>query len=124
MDSFLDSNVVLNYIFDLDRGHSESEDIIFKSTSYYSSNVKNEVEDLFIRKNKEYKSFILRVDAFINKFSDYDVVNDNYVHGFINNMRPIGKFKVNDMHYAFDKIWEKFGFDESHDAFELNYHDL
>ena len=119
LNSFLDSNVILNYIFSLEKHHVKSEEIIFNSVNYYSPHVEDEVDEVFIKKNKRYKSFVLGVDEFINKFSDQDLVNNGIVHGFIDNLRPIGKFKRHEMHEAFDRLWVKFDLDETHDAFEV-----
>lgn len=119
MNSFLDSNVLLNYIFVLDKQHIQSEEIIFRSVNYYSLHVKDEVDEAFIKKNKEYKSFIFGIDEFVNKFPDQYMINNRAVHGLITNLRPVGRFKRSQMHDAFDRLWEKFELSEAHDAFEV-----
>ena len=119
MNSFLDSNVILNYIFAFDKYHLESKFVIFNSINYYSQNVQKEVIESFIRKNKEYKSFLLAILNFMDKFSDYDVMNEYIIQQFISGFKSIGKFKVNDMHSVFDKIWNNLGFDDTQDVFEV-----
>ena len=96
----------------------ESKYIVFNSNNYYSFNVKK-VDKTFVRKNKEYKSFLLAIDNFLGKFSNQDVMNEYLIQKFISNFESIGKFKVKDMHLVFDKIWNNLDFDGTQDVFEV-----
>ena len=58
MNSFLDSNVIIGYIFCLDPLFDLSKEFIFKSeNNFYSPNVKLEVEKVHIKKGADMNRF-------------------------------------------------------------------
>lgn len=51
MNAFLDTNVIIGYIFSLDDLNESSQLLVFKSDKiHYSANVQKEVNDVFSRK--------------------------------------------------------------------------
>lgn len=60
MNTFLDTNVIIGYIFSLDDLNDSAELLVFNSDRiHYSENVQNEVNEVFTRKNLNLKHFFL-----------------------------------------------------------------
>ena len=120
MNYFTDTNYLIASIFSLD---NLNEAVLnFNQPEYhyfYSENVEREVEDIFKNKSRQYQSYLMKLDNKINSFSDIDLINVDDMHHLIDGFRPVGNFKINEMHAAFNKIWLNQGFDETHDAFEV-----
>lgn len=120
MGSFLDSNVLIGYIFCLDNSFDISKEYIFKSNNnYYSNNVKTEVNNVFNRKNFEYSNFLEKLNSRLYEFDDSYFMSCENFHKYINTMNDIGKFKHQDMHLAFEKIWNLFDFGENQEIMIL-----
>lgn len=118
MDSFLDSNVIIGHIFCLDSSFEASKKFIFRSdNNFFSLNVKNEVERTFIRKNTEFDRFLSRLYRKIEHNGDLALLSREYLHKHIKKFDNIGNLDVADMQYAFEKMWEHFGFSENQEAF-------
>lgn len=55
---FLDTNVIIGYIFSLDELNESSQLLVFKSDKiHYSANVQKEVNDVFSHKKFEFETF-------------------------------------------------------------------
>ena len=121
VNHFIDTNVIIGYIFVLDYLNQKSHSYLqFNNNNYfYSQNVKNEVEEVFKIKSRNYQEFFLRIIKFLNCFSDYDLIDEINVHHKINSFDDKGKLKNKDMHLALKIIWDKLSFDSYHDAFEV-----
>ena len=120
MNHFLDSNVILSYIFTLDNNHPFAKNFLVVENYYYcSKHVNDEVCIVFKNKNSQYQSFLLKLSRHINKFNDYDLINEGDIHNIINTFQPIGKLELNEMHNALNKIWLKLKFCENHDSFDV-----
>ena len=120
MNYFLDTNVIIGYIFSLDYLNINSNEFIsFENYHYYSVNVKEEVELVYVRNQKQYRLFLLILMRFFSKFSDNTLINENRGHGLIDTLDDIGTLKTNQMHTAFNIIWKKLNFNLNHDAFEV-----
>ncbi len=118
MNSFLDSNVLIGYIFKLDNLFETSEEFIFKSSkNYFSENVKMEVKRVFVRKTKEFGKFFSEIYRELSGFDDWIILSRSQLHSFINNFEDIDKFSVNDMHSSFELLWEEFEFCENQEVF-------
>lgn len=114
MNSFLDSNVVLGYIFCIDSLFEVSREYIFNSNNnFYSKNVKNEVNTVFSRKSFEFTNFLINLTKIMNDLEDVSLISIGEFHRFIENFDDIGRFKVNEMHTAFEKLWNFFDFGEN-----------
>lgn len=101
MNSFLDSNVVLGYIFCIDSLFEPSREYIFNSnTNFHSNNVKNEVNSVFSRKSFELTCFLIKLNKIMAEFKDISFVSIAEIHNIIENFEDIGKFNVKDMHVA------------------------
>lgn len=134
MNSFLDSNVIIGYIFQLDSSFDKSKELIFYSDSNFcSENVINEVNGVFKRKSSEFTEFFIKLDREISEFEDNPLVSCGEIHESITKFNDIGKLKVKDMHIAFEKLWNLFKFSENQelhiiklmfDKFFRNYNDL
>lgn len=118
MNSFLDSNVVLGYIFSIDPLFEQSRKYIFNSkTNYYSNNVKNEVNTVFSRKSFEFTNFLIKLNRIMDEFDDVSFMSIVEFHRFIENFDDIGNFQVYNMHIALEKLWNFFDFSENQEVF-------
>ena len=120
MNCFLDSNVVLGYIFTLDNIHHVTKNLVFKEGhSFCSINVTNEIEKVYWEKTCEYNEFLLKLKRILKKYGDNNLINEYDVHKKINTIQPIGKLKNKDMHLIVSILWETLNFDENHDSFDV-----
>ena len=120
MNAFLDTNVIIGYIYSLDPLHTASQKaIVDKNANYYSFHVNNEIDDVSKRKDREYAKFLTKLEDIFNKYGDYDLIDLAEIHIKVNRFGQIGKFEVNDMHKAIDVIWQELNFDENTDAFKV-----
>ena len=120
MNHFIDSNVIIGYIFVLDYLNQKSNYYFnFNNNYYYSQNVKNEVEKVFKIKSRYYQEFLLKIIKFLNSFSDYDLIEEFDVHHEINSFENINNLNKKEMHFALNTIWNRLSFDNYHDAFEV-----
>ena len=120
MNSFLDSNVVLGYIFSIDPLFEQSRKYIFNSkTNYYSNNVKNEVNTVFSRKSFEFTNFLIKLNRIMDEFDDVSFMSIVEFHRFIENFDDIGNFQVYNMHIALEKLWNFFDFSENQEVFMI-----
>lgn len=111
---FLDSNVIISYIFSLDSSHKLSKETMDEENSYYFSlNVFKEVKKVFRRKKGEYEKFLLKVCDFIRTFSKSEFLSKSTIHNAIDDFDQIGKLDNDNMHSALDKIWDGFAFGEN-----------
>ena len=87
MNCFLDSNVVLGYIFTLDNIHHVTKNLVFKEGhSFCSINVTNEIEKVYWEKTCEYNEFLLKLKRILKKYGDNNLINEYDVHKKINTM--------------------------------------
>lgn len=120
MNSFLDSNVLIGYIFCLENSFDVSKEYIFKSdNNYFSKNVKTEVNHVFDRKISEFSNFLEKLNKKLYEFEDSYFMSRDSFHRYINNLDDIDKFKVQDMHLAFEKIWNLFEIGENQEIMIL-----
>ena len=55
MNTFLDTNVIIGYIYSLDPLHTASQKaIVDENTKYYSFHVNEEIKEVSRRKDREY----------------------------------------------------------------------
>ena len=72
MNTFLDINLIISYIYSLDPLHTASRKAIFdKNAKYYSFHV-NEVS---IRKCRQYTKFLTKLEKIFDKYGDYDFID-------------------------------------------------
>ncbi|MBQ2654379.1 MAG: hypothetical protein IJN03_02295 [Bacilli bacterium] len=120
MNAFLDTNVIIGYIYSLDPLHAASRKaIVDENTKYYSFHVNEEIKDVFKRKDREYAKFLTKLEKIFNKYGDSDFIDLAEIHMKVNRFGQIGKFEVDDMHKAIDVIWQELNFDENTDAFKV-----
>lgn len=120
MDYFLDSNVIIGYIFNFDSiNRNVVKFIEFKNNYYYSDNVQNEIEKVYKNKNRQYGMFLLMIWNFLNSLSDNDLIDEYKVHDSINSYNTVIGIKQNDMHLALNIIWNLLSLDGFHDVFEI-----
>ena len=120
MNTFLDTNVIIGYIYSLDPLHTASRKaIVDENTNYYSFHVNGEINDVSRRKDREYAKFLTKLEKIFNNYEDYDFIDLAEIHMEVNRFGQIGKFEVNDMHKAIDVIWNELNFDENTDAFKV-----
>lgn len=118
MNSFLDSNVIIGYIFCLDHLFDLSKEFIFKSkNNFYSPNVKLEVEKVHIKKGADMNRFFSDLFFEIEKYDDFEFLSRQDLHYPINYFRNVDKSDVVDMHVVFDRIWNYFDFGEYQEVF-------
>ena len=117
---FFDSNVLIAYIYSLDPLNKAAKKAISKkNNNYYSEHVKEEVDRVSFRKDREYDKFLRKIYIFINKNDDNSFVDLSQIHDAISRFEEIGKLKPNNMHSAIEIIWDELGFDENTDAFKV-----
>lgn len=127
MNSFLDSNVIIAYIFSLDSLHDASKTLIFDSdNNYYSFNVKEEVNRVFARKNFEFKTFFSKLMLDMMKLNDVNILGRESLHRSIDNYEAIGNLSNENLHESFEKIWNQFDFGENQEVFlvKLKFNDF
>ncbi|MBO6122576.1 MAG: hypothetical protein J6P09_01900 [Methanobrevibacter sp.] len=73
MNTFLDTNVIIGYIFSLDDLNDSAELLVFNSDRiHYSENVQNEVNEVFTRKKFEFETFFSILELELKKFDDFE----------------------------------------------------
>ena len=117
LNSFLDTNVLIGYIFSCDSLFKHSKEYIFKSKSnYYSQHVKTEMKKIYSRKNLEFEDFFLKLYFEIEQYDDMYFLSKSKIVKMIYGLDTIGKLNQRDMELSFDKIWEFFEFGESQEV--------
>ena len=120
MNVFLDTNVIIGYIYSLDPLYTASRKaIIDENINYYSFHVNKEIKSVSRRKDREYSKFLTNLENIFNKYGDYDFIDLSEIHRKVNRFGQIGKLDVDDMHSAVDVIWQELHFDENTDAFKV-----
>lgn len=120
MNTFLDTNVIIGYIYSLDPLNTASQKaIVDENTKYYSFHVNEEIKEVSRRKDREYVKFLTKLEKIFNKYGDYDFIDLAEIHMKVNRFGQIGKFEVNDMHKVIDVIWHELNFDENTGAFRV-----
>lgn len=117
---FLDTNVIIGFIYKLDELNPDSESIVNSGNAlYYSYHVKSEINYVSNRKNNEYNKFYSLLLSKLRKHNEHQFISRTSFHLFIDKSMPIGKLTVENMHYAFDCIWNAFGFGENQEVGEI-----
>ena len=120
MDYFLDSNVLIGYIFQLDIFNELSNKILNKCNEcLISPRIKTETNKIFQTKNREYEKFFLKLISVISKYCKDSFISNERIHRMINEINQIGKLKRNEMHYIIEKIWKYFNLSENQDCINL-----
>ena len=120
MNFFLDTNVLVGFIFSLDSLNAPSKKFIDFTNDYFISyNVKDEMKNVFKRKKKEYKNFLLGLCREISKIDGDSFISKSTLHIIISKFKSFGKLKIKDMHRALDKLWDEMGFGENQEVKEL-----
>ena len=69
MNIFLDTNVIIAYIYSLDPLHIISQKaIVTKNANYYSFHVNEEIKLVSRRKDREYAKFLTKLESIFNKY--------------------------------------------------------
>ncbi|MBQ6813470.1 MAG: hypothetical protein IJP12_02405 [Methanobrevibacter sp.] len=115
MNLFLDTNVIIGFIFSLNSLHKLSKKIFSKThhTYFYSNTVKDEVDLVFDRKKEEYKTFLRTINHHLEKLKNTRIISIFEMHKIIDKINKIGKFSNEDMHSTFNKMWKYFDFAEN-----------
>lgn len=120
MNAFLDTNVIIGYIYSLDPLHTASQKaIVDENTKYYSFHVNEEIKCVSRRKDREYAKFLTKLEDVVNKYGDNDFIDLSDIHMKVHRFGDIGKLEVDDMHSAVNVIWEELHFEENTDAFRV-----
>ncbi len=120
MNIFLDTNVIIGYIYSLDPLHTASQKAIIDDyTKYYSFHVNKEIKSVSRRKDREYAKFLSELEKILNKYGDTDFIDLSEIHIKVDRFRQIGKLEKRNMHSAVDVIWQELHFDENTDAFRV-----
>lgn len=120
MNAFLDTNVIIGYIYSLDPLHTASQKaIVAENTNYYSFHVNEEIKLVSQRKDREYVKFLIKLEDIFKKYGDNDFIDLSDIHIRVDRFGDIGKLDVDDMHSAVNIIWEELHFDENTEAFRV-----
>lgn len=118
MNTFLDTNVIIGYIYSLDPLHTASQKaIIDKNTNYYSFHVNEEINCVSQRKDREYSKFLTELEKIFNRYGDNEFIDISEIHRKVKYFGKTGKLDMNNMHLAIDVIWKELDFNENTDAF-------
>lgn len=111
---FLDTNVYIGLIYELDSLNLQSTEIVSSDdTLYYSYHVKTEIDKVYIRKNNEYRRFFSLLQSKLRKYRETDFISQTSLHQFIDKSKSINKLSIENMHYAFDRIWESLALEKT-----------
>ena len=81
MNAFLDTNVIIGYIYSLDPLHTASRKaIVVGNTNYYSFHVNEEIKLVSQRKDREYVKFLTKLEDIFNKYCDNDFIDLSDIH--------------------------------------------
>lgn len=120
MNAFLDTNVIIAYIYSLDPLHTASQKaIVSENTNYYSFHVNEEIKCVSRRKDREYAKFLTKLEDIFNKYGDNEFIDLSEIHRKVNRFNQIGKLDVDNMHSAVGVIWQELNFDENTEAFRV-----
>ena len=104
MNAFLDTNVIIGYIFSLDDLNESSQLLVFKSDKiHYSANVQKEVNDVFSRKKFEFETFFSILELELKKFDDFEFLSSSQLHNAIGKFNDICEMDSKDMQNSFVK---------------------
>lgn len=118
MNAFLDTNVIIGYIFSLDDLNESSQLLVFKSDKiHYSANVQKEVNDVFSRKKFEFETFFSILELELKKFDDFELLSSSQLHNAIGKFNDICEMDSKDMQNSFVKLWKNFDFSENQEVF-------
>ena len=120
MNTFLDTNVILGYIFSLDDFNDSAELLVFNSDRiHYSENVQNEVNEVFTRKKFEFETFFSILELELKKFDDFEFLISSQLYESIGKFNDIQGMNSKDMQNSFGKLWENFNFSENQEVFSI-----
>ena len=98
MNTFLDTNVIIGYIFSLDDLNDSAELLVFNSDRiHYSENVQNEVNEVFIRKKFEFETFFSILELELKKFDDFEFLISSQLYESIGKFNDIQGMNSKDM---------------------------
>ena len=114
INHFLDTNVIIGFIYTFNSLYEYSKEIFSKNDEYYySKNVEIEVEEVFDRKNEEFKIFFRKILNSLKKFKNDLFISNSQIHIIINRFNKIGKLNLENMHNTFERLWKHFDFGEN-----------
>ena len=120
MNTFLDTNVIIGYIFSLDDLNDSAELLVFNSDRiHYSENVQNEVNEVFTRKKFEFETFFSILELELKKFDDFEFLISSQLYESIGKFNDIQGMNSKDMQNSFGKLWENFNFSENQEVFSI-----
>ena len=98
MNTFLDTNVIIGYIFSLDDLNDSAELLVFNSDRiHYSENVQNEVNEVFTRKKFEFETFFSILELELKKFDDFEFLISSQLYESIGKFNDIQGMNSKDM---------------------------
>ena len=105
INHFLDTNVIIGFIYTFNSLYEYSKEIFSKNDEYYySKNVEIEVEEVFDRKNEEFKIFFRKILNSLKKFKNDQFISNSQIHIIINRFNKIGKLNLENMHNTFERL--------------------
>ena len=120
MNTYLDTNVIIGYIFSLDDLNDSAELLVFNSDRiHYSENVQNEVNEVFTRKKFEFETFFSILELELKKFDDFEFLISSQLYESIGKFNDIQGMNSKDMQNSFGKLWENFNFSENQEVFSI-----
>lgn len=120
MHYFLDTNVIIGYIFSLDPLNDPSNSILNKKVLfYYSDHVKWECESKFEEKLENYSNFFQTLILYLE--DNQNVINRNFLHKIIRKYDDFNQFDKNDMCETIDILLKRLdlSLEYGFEAFEL-----
>ena len=119
---FLDTNVIIGYIFCLDHLNPHSKDIFnYNNTFYYSYHVKKEIKMVYRRKRMEFVKFFSLLRSILKRFRSTDFLSLSDFQLYIKKSGSINKLDVDEMEYALNYIWKSLDFGENQEVGEITY---
>ena len=113
MNYFLDTNVIIGHIFEIDSLYKKSLEIFLKEGfKIFSENVKIEVKNVFQSKIDDIKEFIYKLCLELNKNKRNIFISKSEANDIISKGEKIGKINTEEMKKIIDAIWERYEFKE------------
>lgn len=118
MKLFLDTNVIIGFIFSLDPLNKVSNKLnLNKNVLYYSFHVKKEVNKIFNVKNYSYLQFLTKIEKEIDKYPDSNIISRETILEQIRKYDDIKSLNKKGMREAFETIWIDLGFTENQEVY-------
>lgn len=112
--------MIIGLIYTFNSVYEYSKEIFSRADKYYySTHVKKEADRIFDRKNEEYELLLRHIVKNLKKLQSDQFISNSKIHSLINKINRIGKFELEEMHKAFENVWQNLGFGENQEIDQI-----